>query len=160
MIRLSLLLMLLIPFSASAGSLKVNFTEGNFLGQYRHETYIKDNNYLFVDDHFEYTKYISGQNATIVPYVPDFYSITLSNSEIKKIIETLKNFGISKWKKQYKTHTEKNEVFTCDGLTYSIYIETEDFKVESSGSCFFPDNYNEVATYLMSLHQSPNKKSQ
>ena len=160
--RILQVLLLTFPFATSASSLKVNFTEGSFLKQYRHQTYIKDDNYLFVDDHFEYTQYISGQNVAVnkIPSVPDFYSRTLLKPEIKEIIETLKSFGVEKWKKRYPEDIEESKALICDGHTYNIYIETQYFKIESSGACFFPDNYNEVATYLMSVHQSPNKKSQ
>lgn len=135
-----------LPLVASAQDLQMNFKESDFFGAYDHQTYIKNGKYIHIDAHYKYDE----KKDNVLPFVPEFYSMQLTNGKTQEIVETLKMYGVQNWKKQYP---EDASGLICDGLSYNMYIKTHEFEVVSVGYCRFPENYKKVVEYLASIHQ-------
>lgn len=148
-----ILFLFFMPVICFAEDMQMSFVESNFFGKYRHLTYIKKNEYIFIDEHYKYDE--SGEE--FIPTVPDIYSRDFSTAEIEQVINSLKGFGVDKWKHQYPDNIKG---LICDGLSYSLYIKAPGLEINSTGACYFPENYKIVAEYIMKLHQLPNKANQ
>ena len=124
-------------------ALELVFRESHFLGQYRHEIYIKDKQYVYIDDHFE----LDG-DSNWIPKTPEIKLSTIGVVSQDKLIEQLIELGVNDWEPQYP----QNDIpLICDGLSFTIFIKSENLNVYSSGSCRFPPNYENVRQILEDL---------
>ncbi|MFV7785719.1 hypothetical protein ACNPKB_17025 [Shewanella marisflavi] len=151
MFRHFFLVLLLIPSIVKSESLSINFTEGSFLGQYKHQTYVSSGVYTYIDEHFK----ADDTGMDILPYFPEVYSVTLSGEQITVLIDNLLKLGVNNWLRQYP---EDSSGLICDGRSYNLYIKSARLNVNSRGYCYFPNNFNEVVSLLESVHKTPNKK--
>jgi hypothetical protein len=146
------LLIFLASFSAHADGLLVNFGEVHFNQSYKHQTYIKSGEYVHIDEHYKFDE--TGQD--VIPFVPDFYSVKLTESQEANLIADLIAFGVDKWEKRYP---ENMDNLLCHGLGFSLYIKHEALNIRTVGACNYPPNYKQVVELFTNIHQSPNKTS-
>ena len=141
----------LISISAQAEHLVLNFSEMHFYDSYEHQTYIKSDKYIHIDDHYKFDD--TGMN--VLPRIPEIYSLSLSFTQQKELINKLIKLGVNDWDKYYPK--EEEEGLGCHGLSFSLYIKSKELNVYSMGACYFPKNYKEVTEVFTSLHKTPNK---
>ena len=150
MFRRLLLALLLISPIAKSESLSINFTESNFLKQYKHQTYINSGVYTHIDEHFK----ADDTGMDIIPYFPDVYSVALSDKQITELIDNLLKLGVDNWARQYP---EDSSGLICDGRSYNLYIKSDRLNINSRGYCYFPNKFNKVVSVFESVHKTPNK---
>jgi hypothetical protein len=124
-------------------AIEIVFRESHFLSQYRHEIYVKDNQYVYIDDHFKLDN-----ESNWIPSTPKLRVLVLDIKTQQNLIEQLIRLGVQEWKPEYP---ESDIPLICDGLSFVLYIKSEKLNTYSSGGCRFPPNYESVRNVLEDL---------
>ena len=136
-----ILLALFWPITSEA--IEIVFRESHFLSQYRHEIYIKDDQYVYIDDHFELDN-----ESKWIPSAPSLKVLALDFETQQNLVKRLIELGVGEWKPKYP---ESDIPLICDGLSFVLYIKSEKLNTYSSGGCRFPPNYESVRNALEDL---------
>ncbi|WP_395341198.1 hypothetical protein PN836_018655 [Ningiella sp. W23] len=143
MVNIRILVLFALFWPAVSEAIEIVFRESHFLGQYRHEIYIKDNQYVYIDDHFKLDN-----ESNWIPSTPKLRALVLDIKAQQNLIEQLIELGVQEWKPEYP---ESNTPLICDGLSFVLYIKSEKLNTNSSGGCRFPPNYESVRKALEDL---------
>lgn len=133
----------ILSWPVAAGELHLVFRESHFLNQYRHEFYINEAKYIYIDDHFKLN-----DEGKWVPKIPALKIKTLNSDDQTNLINQLVELGVGKWKSEYPA---SGVSLICDGLSFTLYVKSHTLNMYSSGGCDFPPNYEKVRQILEDL---------
>ena len=141
--KFRLFVLFMLSWPVAAAELHLVFRESHFLSQYRHEFYINEAQYVYIDDHFKLN-----DEGKWVPNIPKLKIKTLNSDAQKKLINQLTEMGVGEWKSDYPA---SDVSLICDGLSFTFYVKSDKLNVYSSGGCDFPPNYEKVRLILENL---------
>jgi hypothetical protein len=142
-VNIRLLSLVMIFWSTASTSVELVFRESHFLNQYRHEIYLNAGQYVYIDDHFTIDR-----DSKWVPNVPIIKAKVIDLEVQLHLLEQLIELGVKNWKPEYP---EDSTALICDGLSFTIYVKSEELNIYSSGGCRFPPNYEKVREILVDL---------